>query len=82
MRREPEVPEAKVPVVECVDGPASHNRQWRSADARIGNGLCQRIGHILDYESPRKHASSKYCRSESFAMKRGILMNGSKTTSH
>ena len=23
-----------------------------------GNCVCQRIGHILDYESPRKHASS------------------------
>ena len=36
----------------------SHNRQWRSANARRGNGVCQRIGYILDYESPRKHASS------------------------
>ena len=23
-----------------------------------GNGVCQRIGYTLDYESPRKHASS------------------------
>ena len=33
-------------------------RQWRSADASRGNCVCQRIGHILDYESPRKHASN------------------------
>ena len=32
--------------------------QWRSADAWRGSGVCQRIGKILDYESPRKHASS------------------------
>ena len=29
----------------------SHNRQWRSADASRGNGVCQRIGFFLDYES-------------------------------
>ena len=36
----------------------SHNRQWRSADAWRGNSVHQRTGYILDYESPRKHASS------------------------
>ena len=35
----------------------SHNSQWRSADAWRGNCVCQRIGYILDYESPRQHAS-------------------------
>ena len=35
-----------------------HNRQWRSANAWRGNCVCLRIGYILDYESPRKRASS------------------------
>ena len=34
-----------------------HNRQWRSADAWRGYSVCQRIGYILNCESPRKHAS-------------------------
>ena len=27
-----------------------------------GNCVCQRVGYILDYESPRKHASSLIAR--------------------
>ena len=27
-----------------------------------GNGVCQRSEHLLDYESPRKHASSIVAR--------------------
>ena len=37
-------------IVQSYDG---HNRQWRSANAWRGNCVCQRIGYILDYESPR-----------------------------
>ena len=36
----------------------------------------QRIGYILDYESP-SITRQQYCRSESFAMKTGIPTNGS-----
>ena len=43
--------------------------------------VCLRIGYILDYESPRKHASS-IVRSESFAMKTDIPMNGSMVKNH
>ena len=32
------------------------------ANARRGNCVCQRIGHILDNESPREHASSVIAR--------------------
>ena len=46
-----------------------------------GNCVCQRIWKILDNESPREHAS-QYCRSESFAMKTGIPMNGSMVKNH
>ena len=40
----------------------SHNRQWRSANAWRGNSVRQRIGHILDNESPRKHSCSMVAR--------------------
>ena len=43
---------------EIVQSLHSHYRQWRSADAWRGCSVCQRIGYILDTESPRKHASS------------------------
>ena len=33
---------------EIVHSYDSHNRQWRSANARRGNCVCQRIGNILD----------------------------------
>ena len=36
----------------------SHNSQWWSANAWRGNCVCQRIGCILDTESPRGYASS------------------------
>ena len=55
--------------------------QWWSADAWRGYSVCQRIGYILDYESPRKHASSLIAR-KSFAMKTDILMNGSTVKNH
>ena len=38
---------------EIVQSYDSHNRQWRSANAWRGNCVCQRIGYILDCESPR-----------------------------
>ena len=47
---------------EVVQSYESHNRQWRSADAWRGHSVCQRIGCILDYESPRKHANSFIAR--------------------
>ena len=59
----------------------SHNRQWRSANARRGNCVCQRIGYILDNECPRETIQQCY-RSESFAMKTGIPMNGSMVKNH
>ena len=40
----------------------SHNRHRWSANARRGNCACQRIGYILDNESPREHASSIIAR--------------------
>ena len=43
---------------EVVQSYDSHNRQWRCADAWRGKSVCQRIGYILDFESPREHASS------------------------
>ena len=68
---------------EIVQSYDSHNRQWRSADAWRGNGVCQRIGYILDYESPRKHASSIVAR-KALRWKRKFLWmeQWSKTTSH
>ena len=42
-------------IVQSYDG---RNRQWRSANAWRGNCVCQRIGYILDNESPRKNASN------------------------
>ena len=39
-----------------------HNSQWWSADAWRGHSLCQRIGYILDNESPRGYASSFIAR--------------------
>ena len=61
----------------------SHNRQWRSANPRRGFSVCQRIAHILDYESPRKHASSIVAR-KALRWKRIFLWmdQWSKTTSH
>ena len=38
------------------------NSQWWSADAWRGHSVRQRIGYILDYETPRKHASSIVAR--------------------
>ena len=43
--------------------------------------VCQRMGYFLDFESPRKHASS-ICRLESFAMKTDIPTNGSMVKNH
>ena len=40
----------------------SPNRQWRSADANRCSSVCQRVGNILDNESPRVHASSIIAR--------------------
>ena len=41
----------------------------------------QRVGHILDYESPRGYAKSFYGQ-ESFAMNTDILMSGSMVKNH
>ena len=46
-----------------------------------GHSVGQRIGHILDHESPRK-TRQQYCRLESFAMKMDILTNGSMVKNH
>ena len=61
----------------------SHNSLFWSADAWRGHSLCQRVGHILDYESPRKHASSIIAR-KALRWKRIFLWmdKWSKTTSH
>ena len=40
----------------------SQNRQWRSVNAWRGNSVRQRIGYVLDNESPREHASSIIAR--------------------
>ena len=45
------------------------------------HSLRQRIGYILDYESPRGYASS-LIGSESFAMNTDILTNGSTVKNH
>ena len=68
---------------EIVQSYDSHNRQWRSADAWRGHGVCKRIGYTLDYESPRKHASSIVAR-KALRWKRIFLWmdQRSKTTSH
>ena len=58
----------------------SHNRQWRSADAWRGNGVCQRIGHSWLWKSSKTR--QQYGRLESFAMKTDILMNGSMVKNH
>ena len=65
---------------EIVQSYDSHNRQWRSADAWRGNSLCQRIGKILNWKSSKTR--QQYCRSESFAMKTEITMNGSTVKNH
>ena len=59
----------------------SLNRQWRSADAWRGNSVCQIIGYILDYESPRKHASSIVAW-KALRWKTGIPTNGSMVKNH
>ena len=48
-----------------------------------GNGVCQGIGYILDFESPRKHASSIVAL-KALRLKRIFLRvdQRSKTTSH
>ena len=55
----------------------SHNRQWRSKDAWRGHDVRQRIGYILDNESPRKHASSFVAR-KALRWKRAFLHQRSK----
>ena len=45
-----------------------------------GNSVCQRIGHILDYESPRKHASSIVRSGKLCDEKTDILTSGSTET--
>ena len=61
----------------------SHNCQRWSANARRGNCVCQRIGYVLDNESPREHASSIIAR-KTLRWKRVFLWmdQWSKTTSH
>ena len=60
-----------------------HNSQWWSADAWRGHSLCQRIGYILDNESPRGYTSSFIAR-KALRWKRIFLRmdQRSKTTSH
>ena len=68
---------------ETVQSYDSHNRQWRSANAWRGNCVCQRIGKILDYESPREHVSSIVAR-KALRWKQVFLWmdQWSKITSH
>ena len=61
----------------------SHDRQWRSADAWRGHSVCQRIGYMLDFESPREYASNLIARK---ALRRTRILlrvdQRSKTTPH
>ena len=41
MRREPEVPEARVPVVECLDGPARITSKKLAPIHSVKNGILQ-----------------------------------------
>ena len=41
MRREPEVPEARVPVVECIDGPARITSKELAPIHSVKNGILQ-----------------------------------------
>ena len=41
MRREPEVPEARVPVVECLDGPAKSTSKELAPIHSVKNGILQ-----------------------------------------
>ena len=41
MRREPEVPEARVPVVECLDGPARITSKELAPIHSVKNGILQ-----------------------------------------
>ena len=41
MRREPEVPEARVPVVECLDGPARITTKELAPIHSVTNGILQ-----------------------------------------
>ena len=60
-----------------------YNSQWSSADAWRGHSVCQRIGHILDNESPRGYASSFIARKALRWTRILIWMDRrSKTTSH
>ena len=60
-----------------------YNSRWRSADAWRGHSLCQRIGYILDNESPRGYVSSFLVRN-AFRRTRILIKvdQRSKTTSH
>ena len=61
----------------------SHNRQWWSADAWSDFSVCQRIGYILDNESPRGFASSFIARKALWWTRILIQVDQrSKTTSH
>ena len=61
----------------------SPNSQWWSADAWRGHSVCQRIGYVLDNESPRGYASSFIAR-KALRWTRIVLRvdQQSKTTSH
>ena len=68
---------------EIVQSYDSHNSQWKSADAWRGNSFWQRIGKILDNESPRGYAISFISRK---ALQRTRILlwmdQRSKTTCH
>ena len=57
----------------------SLNRQWRSADARRGNGVCQRIGYFLTMkvleETPAVLSLGKLCDENGYSYE---WINGQK----
>ena len=65
---------------EIVQSYDSQNRQWRSADAWRGNGVCERIGHSWLWKSSKKR--QQYYRVESFAMKTDTQWKGSMVKNH
>ena len=76
MRREPEVPEARVPVVECLDGPARMTSKELAPVHPVKNGILQ----IACSRSPRvvadlgKSARVRIARLNNSQAKRSKIM--------
>ena len=61
MRREPEVPEARVPVVECLDGPARITSKELAPIHSVKNGILQNAcstSRRMDADLERKCSSA------------------------